>query len=86
MAAAQGIDTVVIAGYMTRYVLCDTTARQSGPSGFSPWSFERCNGDIALKEYRSREVSAEELQRAICAAGILSEVISTDAWCRRSAQ
>ncbi|MEK7699002.1 MAG: cysteine hydrolase family protein [Planctomycetota bacterium] len=82
----QGIDTVVIAGYMT-HMCCDTTARQAVHRGFTVEFLSDATGTLPLKN-TAGEVSAEELQRAILCAQqmLLSEVISTDAWCRRIAQ
>jgi nicotinamidase-related amidase len=82
----QGIDTVVIAGYMT-HMCCDTTARQAVHRGFTVEFLSDATGTLPLNN-AAGEVSAEELQRAILCAQqmLLSEVISTDAWCRRIAE
>ena len=82
----QGIDTVVIAGYMT-HMCCDTTARQAVHRGFTVEFLSDATGTLPLSN-TAGEVSAEELQRAILCAQqmLLSEVISTDAWCRRIAE
>jgi nicotinamidase-related amidase len=79
----QGVDTVVIAGYMT-HMCCDTTARQAVHRGFSVEFLSDATGTLSLKN-TAGEVSAEELQRAILCAQqmLLSEVISTGAWCQR---
>ena len=81
----KGIDTVVIAGYMT-HMCCDTTARQAVHRGFTVEFLSDATGTLSLNN-SAGEVSAEELQRAILCAQqmLLSEVISTDAWCRRIA-
>jgi len=81
----QGIDTVVIAGYMT-HMCCDTTARQAVHRGFAVEFLSDATGTLPLSN-SAGEVSAEELQRAILCAQqmLLSEVISTDEWCRRIA-
>ena len=81
----QAVDTVVIAGYMT-HMCCDTTARQAVHRGFTVEFLSDATGTLPLKN-TAGEVSAEELQRAILCAQqmLLSEVISTDAWCRRIA-
>ena len=80
----QAIDTVVIAGYMT-HMCCDTTARQAVHRGFTVEFLSDATGTLPLKEDPAGEVNAEELQRAILCAQqmLLSEVISTDVWCRQ---
>jgi nicotinamidase-related amidase len=82
----QGIDTVVITGYMT-HMCCDTTARQAVHRGFTVEFLSDATGTLPLNN-AAGEVSAEELQRAILCAQqmLLSEVISTDAWSRRIAE
>jgi nicotinamidase-related amidase len=82
----QAIDTVVIAGYMT-HMCCDTTARQAVHHGFTVEFLSDATGTLPLKN-AAGEVSAEELQRAILCAQqmLLSEVVSTDVWCRRIAR
>ena len=81
----QAIDTVVIAGYMT-HMCCDTTARQAVHRGFTVEFLSDATGTLPLKNAAGK-ISAEELQRAILCAQqmLLSEVISTDMWCRRIA-
>lgn len=82
----QGIDTVVISGYMT-HMCCDTTARQAVHRGFGVEFLSDATGTLPL-DNSAGKVTAEELQRAILCAQqmLLSEVLSTDAWCRRIAQ
>ena len=77
---------MVIAGYMT-LMCCDTTARQAVHRGLTVEFLSDTTGTLPL-DNAAGEVSAEELQRAILYAQqmLLSEVISTDAWCRRIAQ
>ena len=81
----QGIDTVVIAGYMT-HMCCDTTARQAVHRGFTVEFLSDATGTLAL-DNSAGAVSAEELQRAILCSQqmLLSEVLSTEAWCQRIA-
>ncbi len=81
----QSIDTVTIAGYMT-HMCCDTTARQAVHRGFTVEFLSDATGTLPLNN-PAGEVSAEELQRAILCTQqmLLSEVISTDAWCERVA-
>jgi nicotinamidase-related amidase len=83
---AQEIETVVIAGYMT-HMCCDTTARQAVHRNFTVEFLSDATGTLPLSN-EAGEVSAEELQRAILCAQqmLLSEVLSTDTWCRRIAQ
>ena len=80
---ARGIDTVTIAGYMT-HMCCDTTARQAVHLGFAAEFLSDATGTLPLSN-AAGEVSAEELHRAILCAQqmLLSEVLSTEAWCRR---
>jgi len=82
----QAIETVVIAGYMT-HMCCDTTAREAVHRGFCVEFLSDATGTLPLKN-TAGEVKAEELQRAILCAQqmLLSEVISTDAWCQRIAR
>lgn len=79
----QGVDTVVIAGYMT-HMCCDTTAREAVHRGFSVEFLSDATGTLPLQN-EAGEVSAEELQRSfLCAQQmLLSEVVSTEAWCGR---
>ncbi len=79
----HGIDTVVIAGYMT-HMCCDTTAREAVHRGFTVEFLSDATGTLPLQN-EAGEVSAEELQRSfLCAQQmLLSEVISTEAWSER---
>jgi nicotinamidase-related amidase len=79
----RGIDTVTIAGYMT-HMCCDTTARQAVHRGFTVEFLSDATGTLPL-DNTAGKVSAEELQRAILCAQqmLLSEVLSTEAWCQR---
>lgn len=79
----QGIDTVVIAGYMT-HMCCDTTAREAVHRGFTVEFLSDATGTLPLSN-TAGEVTAEELQRAILCSQqmLLSEVISTQEWCER---
>jgi nicotinamidase-related amidase len=82
----EDIDTVVISGYMT-HMCCDTTARQAVHRGFNVEFLSDATGTLPL-DNAAGQVSAEELQRAILCAQqmLLSEVLSTEAWCRRIGQ
>jgi nicotinamidase-related amidase len=68
------------------HMCCDTTARQAVHRGFTVEFLRDATGTLPLKN-SAGEVSAEELHRAILCAQqmLLSEVISTDAWCQRIA-
>lgn len=79
----QGIATVTVAGYMT-HMCCDTTARQAVHRGFTVEFLGDGTGTLPLSN-AAGDVTAEELQRAILCAQqmLLSEVLSTKAWCER---
>lgn len=82
----NGVDTVVIAGYMT-HMCCDTTARQAVHRGFNVEFLSDATGTLPL-DNSAGKVTAEELQRSILCAQqmMLSEVISTRDWCKRIGQ
>jgi nicotinamidase-related amidase len=82
----QGILTLTIAGYMT-HMCCDTTARQAVHAGWKVEFLSDATGTLPL-ENSAGSVTAEELQRSILCAQqmLLSEVISTTAWCERIGQ
>ncbi len=77
---AQGIDTVVIAGYMTQ-MCCDTTARQAVHLGFRVEFLSDATGTLAIKN-AAGAVSDEELHRAILVTQQMrfSTVMSTGQW------
>ncbi len=79
----RNIDTVAISGYMT-HMCCDTTAREAVHRGFTVEFLSDATGTLPL-DNSAGKVTAEELQRAVLCAQqmLLSEVISTDAWCGR---
>lgn len=79
----QGIDTVVVSGYMT-HMCCDTTARQAVHRGFKVEFLSDATGTLPL-DNAGGKVTAEELQRSILAAQqhLLSEVVSTKDWLAR---
>ena len=81
----EGVDTVVIAGYMT-HMCCDTTAREAVHRGFKVEFLSDATGTLPL-DNAGGKVTAEELQRSILAAQqhLLSEVISADEWLKRVA-
>ncbi|MFB3915432.1 MAG: cysteine hydrolase family protein [Terriglobales bacterium] len=76
----RGIDTVVIAGYMTQ-MCCDTTARQAAHLGFGVEFLADATGTLAIKN-AAGAVSDEELHRAILVTQQMrfSQVIKTQDW------
>ena len=76
----HGIDTVVIAGYMTQ-MCCDTTARQAMHLGFGVEFLSDGTGTLAIKN-DAGEISDEELHRAILVTQQMrfSHVIKTGDW------
>jgi nicotinamidase-related amidase len=76
----KGIDTVVIAGYMTQ-MCCDTTARQAMHLGYSVEFLSDATGTLAISN-EAGSVTAEELHRAtlVTQAMKFSKVLSTHQW------
>jgi nicotinamidase-related amidase len=80
---ARGIDTVVIAGYMTQ-MCCDTTARQAFDLGFKVEFLSDATGTLDFKTDAST-ATAEELHRAtLVAQDMFSDVINTSTWIERA--
>lgn len=79
----RGIETVVIAGYMTQ-MCCDTTARQALHMGFNVEFLSDATGTLDI-ENEAGKVSGEELHRAILVTQQMrfSEVLPTDQWVKR---
>ena len=77
---ANGIDTVVISGYMTQNC-CDTTARYAKHLGFGVEFLSDATGTLGF-ENKGGKVSAEELHRATLVeqAFRFSDVMSVKAW------
>lgn len=77
---ANGIDTVVISGYMTQHC-CDTTARYAYHLGFNVEFLSDATGTLAL-ENKAGKASAEELHRTTLVeqAFKFSNVMSTQEW------
>jgi len=77
---AEGIDTVVISGYMTQFC-CDTTARYAYHLGFNVEFLSDATATLAF-ENSAGKVSAEELHRAILVvqAARFSTVMTTREW------
>jgi nicotinamidase-related amidase len=77
---AQGVDTVVICGYMTQ-MCCDTTARQAMHLGFNVEFLANATGTLAV-ENAAGKVTAEELHRAILVTQAMrfSKVLTTKDW------
>lgn len=76
----RGIDTVVIAGYMTQ-MCCDTTARQAVHLGFSVEFLSDATGTLQISNYAGT-VTAEELHKAILITQAMrfSKVMATEDW------
>jgi nicotinamidase-related amidase len=76
----QGIDTVVICGYMTQ-MCCDTTARQASHLGFAVEFLADATGTLSFKN-DAGVATAEELHRATLVAQdtFISKVINTAQW------
>jgi len=77
---AQGIDTVVISGYMTQFC-CDTTARYAMHLGYNVEFLSDGTATLGF-ENGAGAVSAEELHRAILVvqAARFSRVMTTAEW------
>lgn len=76
----NGIDTVVISGYMTQHC-CDTTARYAHHLGFNVEFLSDATGTLAF-ENKAGKVTAEELHRATLVeqAFRFSTIMSTKEW------
>lgn len=76
----QGVDTVVIAGYMTQ-MCCDTTARQASHLGFRVEFLADATGTHDFAN-AGGSVSAEELHRAalVTQASAFSRVLTVGEW------
>lgn len=76
----NGVDTVVISGYMTQ-LCCDTTARQAFHLGFKVEFLADATGTLSLSN-DAGNVTAEELHRAILVTQgmIFGKVINTEEW------
>ena len=76
----RGVETVVIAGYMTQ-MCCDTTARQAMHLGFGVEFLSDGTGTLAIKN-DAGVVSDEELHRAILVTHQMrfSRVMKTGDW------
>ncbi len=79
----RGVDTVVIAGYMTQ-MCCDTTARQAMHLGFNVEFLSDATGTLNIQN-EAGEVSGEELHRAILVTQQMrfSEVLPAGKWIGR---
>ncbi len=76
----RGLDTVVIAGYMTQ-MCCDTTARQAFHLGYAVEFLADATGTLAISN-NAGSVTAEELHRAVLVtqAMLFSKVLTTAEW------
>ena len=81
--AADGIDTVAIAGYMT-HMCVDTTSRQAAHLGLGVEILADATGTLALQN-SGGAASGEELHRATLVAQgqLFADVVSTDEWLDR---
>lgn len=79
----RGVNTVVIAGYMTQ-MCCDTTARQAAHMGLDVEFLSDATGTLAFTN-EAGSVNAEELHRAILVTQQMrfSEVLPAADWIRR---
>lgn len=77
---SNGIDTVVICGYMTQ-MCCDTTSRQAFHLGYSVEFLSDATGTLDISNYAGR-VTGEELHKAILVTQAMrfSKVVTTDEW------
>ncbi len=82
---AQGIDTVVISGYMTQ-MCCDTTARYAFHLGFNVEFLSDATATLGFENHAGK-VTAQELHTAILVvqATRFSDVLSTADWIKRVA-
>jgi nicotinamidase-related amidase len=78
----QGVDTVVICGYMSQ-MCCDTTARQAVHLGFSVEFLSDATGTLDVANAAGK-ITAEELHKAVLITQAMrfSQVLSTDEWTR----
>lgn len=76
----RGIDTVVIAGYMTQ-MCCDTTSRQAVHLGFTVEFLADATGTHDFRN-DAGSITAEELHRAalVTQAARFARVLTVDAW------
>jgi nicotinamidase-related amidase len=76
----RGVDTVVIAGYMTQ-MCCDTTARQAVHLDFGVEFLSDGTGTLAIKN-AAGAVTDEEMHRAILVTQQMrfSRVMTTEEW------
>lgn len=76
----NGVDTVVISGYMTQ-MCCDTTARYAAHLGYKVEFLSDATGTLAISN-DAGSVTAEELHRAILVTQAMrfSKVVATDDW------
>jgi nicotinamidase-related amidase len=77
---SMGVDTVVIAGYMTQ-MCCDTTARQALHLGYAVEFLSDATGTLDVSN-SAGSVTAEELHRAILVTQQMrfSRVLTTANW------
>jgi len=76
----NGVDTVVIAGYMSQ-MCCDTTARQAAHLGFSVEFLSDATGTLPVSN-SAGSISAQDLHRAVLVTQAMrfSKVMTTAEW------
>ena len=79
----EGVDTVVICGYMTQ-MCCDTTARQAFHAGFSVEFLSDATGTLSVRN-DAGSIKDEELHRAtlVTQAMRFSKVLTAADWIRK---
>ena len=82
--AAEGVDTVTIAGYMT-HMCVDTTSRQAAHRGLAVEILSDATGTLSLAN-GGGEATGEELHRATLVAQgqFFADVLSTEDWLERT--
>nr|WP_238393152.1 cysteine hydrolase family protein [Myxacorys almedinensis] len=80
---SHGIETVVIAGYMS-HMCCDTTARQAMHLDFAVEFLSDATGTLPVSN-GAGSVTGEEMHRSILVAQqmMISQVMTTDEWVDR---
>ena len=81
--AANAVDTICIAGYMT-HMCCDTTARQAFHRGYKVEFLNDATGTLDVQN-EAGSATAEELQRSILVAQqmFISQVLGSEEWIDR---
>lgn len=82
---AEGVDTVVLTGYMT-HMCVDTTSREAAHRGYAVEILRDATGTLSL-ENSGGSASGEEIHRATLVAQgqFFADVVTTDDWVARVA-